>query len=1230
MGPNNTPEQPPKKNMQEEARQAAEQIVIEIRASYNDRYAAINQISDQEERMQKRAQLDREIANEYRSKVQKQLAKDTSESGQADKPEDVAEKAKNAKKIFLEAKELGDKGTNVVDRKSQLIVDKIVEKIKSGEITDEGVLAIERNLGKQLLEGVVFSKQGEQLSSTEQGLKNLLEIDPQTAGQILSNIASNPETYGTTIDNLRQKLGEGLQGNDNEQQQEQSMEMLSEKAFEGDFVQYYRSRFTDEQIELISTFYSPEAFVGYMERLSNGGDNGGKNFLKKEQVRDRKEQIEHHVKEYYEKNHKPISDMVLKEQVEKHWGEEVSEMMNWQVSDVVNQLFLELQQKSPHKFYEQIMQEDIFQGPGMIQKRIQAAINSLMTKIDKIEGTDSDLAKRIDNLHLYRHAAQDKYIEERGSNKNIYFRLKPLPYGEKIGLTEFIKHINTTIEHTIHKTEYFHNSRAIFGHPPGKDGFYHQLGEFAEQMRGTDMDEIMLLPDGQYIMQAYQLYEKMLQEDFAQMDHRHRPDQLSNKLERVNSEIEIEVIEQFQKFYPDLSQERIKNIVNSAVGVSRGMFLTEAEQSAYADPVDSEGRGMVASYSTNDAGSLNVFNPMHTILRWQGEHNFNSMYFMPIDGQPGKMWDHNKAWNNMAKYMDSFLVGHGRGKGKNGLPEEVFADSLMDIGKVGGPGKRKGWRMKHSLEGHFKYDPDGTINAPQTFRAMEAIGYEALANFVNNNQAGNDLLKATEQTDPGQVNERRELFKYIYKRYFSEDPSKFQESDLDSYMKKLQIKGEKKALDMIKKNGTGSISGSWEEQVAYETSQLFMENTLAHYVAAKFPTKFLRIDKNRLHDDGVGHWEQVWRELKAKGWERGHFDKVMKDMTVAEMLLRRQISEKIRENIKFDKDWTLDRINEIEDLPFRLNEAKIRELLSKNYSENGDLKDRTFKSEGEISDVIELYRHIKQSFIKKDSSGMEFLDDEGIKRIKDFTFTFGLEDTDVSLMAFRGTGPRMVARAIKDTGTIETEVIPWIIQMPLVLNELAINGKHDFSPIIEYMRKAQRAITDVNGVADTYEHMYKIAGTVINYFKKDAIAKPLFGLFGLGRKNSIAAEYAGRSGAVWEWDSRDIDRFCVSLESFGLLKNSPYDLQSFKGGKFTGGQLEDRWIKIPGLKKPIKFGKKRHIDYEYNSLKLRKEHGADWKAMAWDTINQLLPIAMAFVLWEYIKKSLEETEGKKK
>lgn len=1236
MGPNSTPEQnPPEKSMQQQAKEAADQIIVEIQASYADRFDAINQESDQGERLKMRAQLAEEMKKDWGSRIKEQA-----ETGVTDKPENIKERSKNAKRIFLEIKELSDKEVNVVNRKSQAIVDKIVEKIKSGEITDQGVLAIERTIGKQLIEGVVFSQQGEQSSSTEEGLRDLLQINQQAAIPIVVDIFSHPETYGTTKENLRQKLGLSEQESQNasttertptpEQQQMINESRGEDNPFIRDKIQYYQSRFTNEQLNLIETFYSPEKFVSYMEKLSNETSDGK---IDPEAVQKEKQDIEKKIKDYYEKKNEPKNEGQLKDEVDRHWGEMVSAKMNWRVSDVVNQLFLELQQKSPNKFYEEIMQEDIFQGPGMIQKRIQSAINSLMTKIDQMEKNENNfLTQRMKNLNLYRLSPlkEGSYIEERGKgvNKNLYPRVRPFPYGQNVDLSIFVKQINQTIDQTIDKAAYFHNARAMYGHPAGEKGFYGQLGGYAESLKGADIDNIMLLPDGQYVIQAYQLYEKMLEEDFASLDWKHRPDQFSAQLERVNSKIEEEVFDQLRAFYPDLTGERVRNIVNSAIGIGRGVFLTEPEKSAYADPVDSEGKGMIASYSTNDAASLNVFNPLHNALRWQGEHNWNMMYFMPVEGQKGA-WDHKKAWNNMAKYMDSFMVGKGRGEGKEKLPE-VFADAMMDINNVGGPNKRKGWRMKYSLDPHFVYDTDGTINAPETFKAMEAIGYEAIFNFVNEKQIGEGLMKATEKTNPDQVKKRKDMFRYIFKRYFSDDPSKFQESDLDNYLIKLKGNGEKKALENIKKNkgstsiGTASIvEGSWEEQVTYETSKLFMDNVLAHYVAERMPSKFLRIDRNRFSENGVSRWEKIWREFKAKNWERARFDKVMKDMTMTEMLLRRQISEQIRKQISLDQKWTLNKTDGIDDLPYRLTEAKIRELLAK--KSNG--KDE-FKSPKEIDDVVELWKHIKKDFINN-----EFLDGKGAEKIRDYTFTFGLEDTDISLIPYRATGPRMIARAIKDTGSIEATVTPWLLNMPGIMSEIAVNGKHDFSGLIEYMRKAQKAIFDVHGSEGAQEYIYKISGAVINYFKQDTTARGVVGLFGLrklGQRNSIAAEYAGRSSAVWEWDSRDIDRFATALESYRLLPKNAYDLNKTKDGKFIGGKMEDRWIKLPFLKKPIKFGKQKHIDFEYNGAKLRKEHGADFKAITFDIVNQFLPLAMAFLLWKYIKDAMDEVSGKKK
>ena len=202
--------------------------------------------------------------------------------------------------------------------------------------------------------------------------------------------------------------------------------------------------------------------------------------------------------------------------------------------------------------------------------------------------------------------------------------------------------------------------------------------------------------------------------------------------------------------------------------------------------------------------------------------------------------------------------------------------------------------------------------------------------------------------------------------------------------------------------------------------------------------------------------------------------------------------------------------------------------------------------------------------------------------------------------------------------------------MPRILSEIAMSGKHDFAPIIEYLRKGQQAIFDVHGTEEAQKFVYKMSGMIINYFKKDGMAKPLFGLLRLGRRNSIAAEYAGRSTAVWEWDSRDIDRFCVSLESYRLLPHNPYDLQKVVKGEFKGEQYDDVWVKLPFLEKPIKFGKRRHVDWEWNGKKLRKDHGANWPAITFDIVNQFLPVVAIFILWQYLKQAIDEASGKKK
>ena len=106
---------------------------------------------------------------------------------------------------------------------------------------------------------------------------------------------------------------------------------------------------------------------------------------------------------------------------------------------------------------------------------------------------------------------------------------------------------------------------------------------------------------------------------------------------------------------------------------------------------------------------------------------------------------------------------------------------------------------------------------------------------------------------------------------------------------------------------------------------------------------------------------------------------------------------------------------------------------------------------------------MKNSFFSKDSNGKAYLDQEAFKELKNYPFTIGLEDTDMSLVAYRGTGPRMIARSIKDTALLEQTCTPWLMNMPVIMSEIAVNGKHDITPLIEFMLKAKKAINDVHG-----------------------------------------------------------------------------------------------------------------------------------------------------------------------
>jgi hypothetical protein len=369
----------------------------------------------------------------------------------------------------------------------------------------------------------------------------------------------------------------------------------------------------------------------------------------------------------------------------------------------------------------------------------------------------------------------------------------------------------------------------------------------------------------------------------------------------------------------------------------------------------------------------------------------------------------------------------------------------------------------------------------------------------------------------------------------------------------------------------------------------------------------------------------------------------MQNVILAEQLLRKEVSatmHKYQDNGKGDH-----RMGEIS---YRLSPDKMRALLA------GRLSDK------QIQDAVTLYEKMQERYMKDDVIDKEFVKffKNGGARDRASKFTVALDETDMSFIPFRGAGQSVLKRAITDINTVEEKITKPLGEMVKRLKDMAINGKQDFGPIIEIIDSAYRAMEGIIAPDYANELASKLASMTIMYMKKDTRARAFGGLFAMGRKNSMAAETAGTSNGIWEWDSAEIDRFVLALESRGLIPNSPYN-------HAKPPEYEARYITIPFVKNPVKlpekievskwlgikektftfFGKeyvtkevfkdiplfsRRVQDYSVWSKQLREGFGGTKLDMMFDVLNRYLPLMLALILFKQMKDALDGSEGKKK
>ncbi len=1117
------------------------------------------------------------------------------------------DEGKAARKTLIRAIEVAKAKIDVVPGKP--IVQQLLSDLgEKGAVDTMTACSIQTWLGDYLLgnEDIVITSQGQPQSKFLRDFEELRKKDEQAAERMAEVLVKRADQFGIDGNQMKSRLYQETAQTPEEEIKKTSEERSSGGDSWNQDETYYYARFTPEQREYLKLLYRHEDFINYVKEEINPTDPEKKREAETEKEKRRREIININPK---------INPGDLDKKIETLYRQKVSENIIERLGDVVNQLFVNLQSERPEKFFDEISQEDFMKGLTATRQAIKRAIAGTRARIALME-SEGKLDLKLCRSTESEYFTEDKevIIGQDKSGKNIvtkkpYARLSPIPISKEVSLSDFLLYLETNFNHYIHRQGYLYNSRAIYNHPAGEKGFYGQLADFAQGLSGTDIDEMMAMPDKKLVFEAFSLYDKFQDEEFAKMDWKHRVNQFTNKFEYVNTQVEQEVIDSLKKSNPGESETKLRDALNIAIGMSRGVFLNEPEKSSFADAVDFEGKGMFASYSTNDSAALTPLNPLHVIMRWQGEPHLAMYYFMPISNldDDNKMkwltkWDHSKMWEQGKKYKESYFKGR-QDLGNNTL----MIDQLTNICKIGGIMSRKGWRLDYVIRDYLEYksvDEKETkskkLDVLKSWQALENLGFDVIDFFVGKETITDDFLK---EKNGEKGKEKKQFFEYLYKKYFLEDEEKFNPTELDEYLKELR---RSVVEDVRKKIRTDQLAPkNFDDEIEIAASRKFLEQVINREIGWRFPTKFLRMDRDRFQKDGVSRWRHIY---EMSGMTRDEFDKIMKNLGFAETLLRQQVSDIMRKTLHIDSKTPMSSL--FDPINYRLTEGKLDELL------RGKL------SEGEIDAAKKVFNMIRNEYLTG-NNGKEFF--ESITdEIKRYPFNFGLEDTDFTFLPFRGAGPKIIPRAIGDIGRMERDVIPGLMGMPKMLNDIATSGKHDFSPVIEYLKKVQAAYHDVHGAGPEHDKIiYKLAASVITYFKKDTMAKPLFGLLRLGARNSTAAEVAGRSTAVWEWDSRDIDRFCVSLESLHLLRNTPYDLKA-------GPVYEPAWINILGQPIKIPFFKKQKKDFLWNTKKLRKEFGGTGLHMMLDVIDQFGMIVLAFLLWRYFQEALKEIAGKNK
>jgi len=1004
--------------------------------------------------------------------------------------------------------------------------------------------------------------------------------------------------------------------------------------------------------------------------------------------------------------------------------QQISEEIRKKIIIVFGNIYSSVNESSVKKFFEQIVQAGFMDSPQTVETNLTRKLETLISGFRSDSGSfPKELKESIDNFEFYIEEFVNKDVDrikefednardesgkilknEKGEilkkpRKKVITVREPIPLtkSKNCSMNDFIRSILVEVGHEIEWTEYLHNISTLMTQSSGKEGFWPTIAGYADKMGATDLDAIMSLPDAEVINAAYRLYTKYLQGEFAKFNWVHQPNMFGTDAQSNRTPLQLKIMRDLKLMFPDLKLEdhRIARAMNMGLGLARGVFLTEQELAAWADPSVklADGTATYRSYYTNDNAALNALNPLHTFLRWQSESSMRGPLLMAlVSGIETKLfnsYNHKILFDNAQKWLDAWNKGELAFDRKN-PKERTLVEILLNISRVGSLVSRGGWSLLPEIEGLFVWNNvekkvngeivkernETDINKYQSFKSIEYVGFDALFAFVNdqvltdaylvpnntllllNGAKGNnttskieDFFKkakdiAVEAERENKLSDRDKLLKHIYNKYFPEGGNKSVGEVYDKLGE--YIAGAKDEIDALMRQGKLANAdivtpidkkdyyiNSREKAIISEVYKRLICRGMAGLLQDRLPSKFVTLERSRTSKNGTRLWEEIALDLQRDEEESKNLitseimDLRLQDLMLVETRLRQKTTQQMKEYQKtiYIENNRIDFSDfEAEVKPsFKVTEESIREQLTEVLGSGKNLSEADQKR---IDNTISLFRLINKHCAKEKylcDFGEKIRPNDALNKLKDkyFPFSIAPEELENSFLAWRASGEKVLKRRIGDIGGAETEVFIGLDTYLKALNTVATDGKHDYKPLVDAIGKVSSYLVNIIGKDYGQKVAHDLAMMTMTYFRKDSIADTwITTLFRVGRKNSLAAEFAGPGIPVWEWGRKDNDGFANALAAAGALPRDPYDLSKVPA-------YERRVVKLFG-KKIFEYNVQKP-DVEYCGNKLRSSIGAQMKQMFFlEFGGTAMPLIFFLFLLFALKKGFAEMSGSNK